>query len=81
MTELLAAVDQAPTDLLSCVLTILCGLLVAAVCWIAKAVIGHGQDIARLNERSTESDKKFEGVAERLDRIEGKLDKVLEDRK
>ena len=80
ISVLISAVDQAPTDLLQCVLVIVCGLLVAAVCWISKSVVEHGQDIARLEEKAGEGERKFDALDSRLARIESKLDKVLESR-
>ena len=45
---LMLADTSAPTDLLSTILCIVVGIVVAAVCWIASTVINHSTAIAAM---------------------------------
>jgi hypothetical protein len=48
MMTLLFTVADAPTDLLSTILCIVVGLVVAAVCWLTSTVVCHGEALAGL---------------------------------
>ena len=44
--------DAVPTDLLTTILSIVVGLVVAAVCWIASTVVRHGELLAGLSSQT-----------------------------
>ena len=77
MNLLLLALEQAPTDMLGCVLTVLCGLLIAAVCWLSNTVVSQGKQIAALDQHRLDSDRRFMDIKEALRLIQEKLDKIL----
>jgi uncharacterized protein HemX len=65
---ILMAVDGAPVDLLGCVLVIVCGLLVAAVCWLAKTVVQHSSDLAALQAKDQAEEQACKDCRAEMDR-------------
>jgi hypothetical protein len=65
---ILMAVDGAPVDLLGCVLVIVCGLLVAAVCWLAKTVVQHSSDFAALQAKDQAKEQACKDCRAEMDR-------------